>query len=133
MNSENFKTVAVGIDAVIISRFESWRFFSNKQLSKIFSLKEIEYAHSNRLFFAQRLAVRFAAKEAFLKAFQQIYPEKKIGLLIIAKAVSIGKNQSGMPFFIIDWKKISPDKKFQTTLSITHEQCHATAIVIIYN
>lgn len=124
--------IAVGIDSVITSRFESWKTLPDKNLSKFFSSEEIAYARLNKLFFSQRLAVRFAAKEAFLKALQQIYPKKKLHLLTIAQAVEIKKSYQGMPFLKINWEKIIEKEAFQTTLSLTHETCHATAVVIIY-
>lgn len=124
--------IAVGIDSVITSRFESWKTLPDKNLSRIFSSEEIAYARLNKLFFSQRLAVRFAAKEAFLKALQQMYPKKKLHLLTIAKAIEIKKSYQGMPFLKINWEKIIEKEAFQTTLSLTHETCHATAVVIIY-
>lgn len=128
----NNRHITVGIDSVITSRFESWKILSDKNLSRIFSSEEIAYARLNKLFFSQRLAVRFAAKEAFLKALQQLYPEKKLHLLTIAKAIEIKKSLQGMPFLKIDWTRIIGKKKFKTSISLTHERCHATAVVILY-
>lgn len=124
--------ITVGIDSIAISQFDSWETFSDKSLSRIFSPEEIAYARLNKLFFSQRLAVRFAAKEAFLKALQQLYPEKKLHLLTLAKAIEIKKSLQGMPFLKIDWAKITGKKKFKASISLTHEQCHATAVVILY-
>lgn len=129
----NLPNIAIGIDFITINRFDSWKCFDDKQLLKIFSQREIEYARSNELLFSQRLAVRFAAKEAFLKALQQISPQKKLPFLTIAKIVSVNNHSNGMPFLKVDWNMLAIKKNFQTSLSLTHERCHATAIVIIYN
>jgi len=122
----------VGIDSVVVRSFSSWSSLSNTRLEKFFSKKEIDYARSSHSLFAQRLAVRFAAKEAFLKALQQINPLKKLHLLTIAQSVAVDKNLHNMPYLIVNWAKLEESDQFYTTLSLTHTNCCATAVVMLY-
>lgn len=63
--------VRVGIDIVSISRIaESLERFGQRFLDRVFTADEIAYATSVPALSAQRLAARFAAKEAALKALQ---------------------------------------------------------------
>src|SRR4051812_47441886 len=102
-------THAIGIDIVQVQRFNEWGSWSDQKLQRIFSVTEIAYAKQNVLFTAQRFAVRFAAKEAFFKAFQQLFPEKKINLLKIMSAISVAKKESGQPYLVINHEKLFVD------------------------
>jgi holo-[acyl-carrier protein] synthase len=60
----------VGIDLVQISRIdESLRKFGDRFLHKLFTTGEIAYARQSGAASSERLAARFAAKEAAIKAF----------------------------------------------------------------
>lgn len=121
-------THAVGIDIVHVQRFNEWGSWSDQKLRRIFSVTEIAYAKQNALFTAQRFAVRFAAKEAFFKAFQQLYPEKKISLLTVMNSVFVAKKESGQPYLVIDHEKIGINS-LKANLSLSHTACCATAVV----
>ncbi|HTM06090.1 MAG TPA: 4'-phosphopantetheinyl transferase superfamily protein [Patescibacteria group bacterium] len=123
---------AVGIDIVQVSRFKKWAELPDQKLLRVFSAEEIAYAKKNSHFTAQRLAVRFAAKEAFLKAFQQLYPHKKLSLLTIFSATSVGKEISGNPYLIIQYEKFSIEP-LHTTLSLSHTNCCAIAVIELHN
>lgn len=123
---------AAGVDIVQVSRFEKWKHWSENQLNRVFSIEEIAYAKSNPLFSAQRLAVRFAAKEAFFKAFCQLYPEKKISLLKIMTTVSVAKEASGKPYLLINYKKLFVNP-LTITISLSHSTCCAIAVVHMHN
>lgn len=61
----------IGIDISQVSRFEELINSKSKlRLTRIFSLEELEYAYSkpNQRIIAETLAMRFAAREAFVKA-----------------------------------------------------------------
>jgi len=61
----------VGIDIVQVSRIEeSLRQFGDRFMSRLYSAAEIAYAKSAPPLTTRRLAARFAAKEATLKALQ---------------------------------------------------------------
>ncbi|MFZ5545676.1 MAG: holo-ACP synthase [Pseudomonadota bacterium] len=60
----------VGVDVVLINHIEdSLRRFGQRFVNRLFSAREAAYAMSSRELTAQRLAARFAAKEAAIKAF----------------------------------------------------------------
>lgn len=64
-------TIRVGIDIVQISRIaESLERFGQRFLQRVFTAGEIAYATAAPALSAERLAARFAAKEAGLKALQ---------------------------------------------------------------
>ena len=65
------KILGIGTDIVKISRFEKiLENYDIKRLEKLFSKQELEYCISKKLKkkIASSLALRFAAKEAFIKA-----------------------------------------------------------------
>jgi len=60
--------IGTGIDIAAIARFERFVKEDNQSLfRRLFTQLELDYCFAKR-FSAQRLALRFAAKEAFLKA-----------------------------------------------------------------
>jgi len=101
----------VGIDIVKISRIENILKSNEKHfLKRLFTEKEILYAEGflNK---AERLAGRFAAKEAIIKATGKKIPMNKIEIL---------NNKEGMPYSNIPGIK----------LSISHEKEYAIAIAL---
>lgn len=124
---------SIGIDIVHVKRFEKWAYWSDKKLARVFTSAEIQYAKSNMLFCAQRLAVRFAAKEAFLKAFQELFPHNKVSLLNIFKAISVGKKMAGNPYLIIQYNTLLLEKSLESSLSLSHSGCCAVAVVQLRN
>ena len=101
----------VGIDIVKISRIESILKNSGKRfLKRIFTDKEISYAERflNR---SERLAGRFAAKEAIIKATGKKIPMNKIEVL---------NDKEGRPYSNIPGVR----------LSISHEKEYAVAIAL---
>ncbi len=69
VNSPAHAIVAHGIDLVDIERIQRLLTEHGEQfLTRVFTLSEQEYARSGGVRCAERLAVRFAAKEAVLKA-----------------------------------------------------------------
>ncbi len=101
----------VGIDIVKISRIESILKNNEKHfLKRVFTDKEISYAKGflNR---SERLAGRFAAKEAIIKATGKKIPMNEIEIL---------NDEKGMPYSNISG----------ITLSISHEKEYAIAIAL---
>ena len=126
--------ITIGIDIVEKKRFISWIQFKNAQLLKIFSDEEIAYARQKPVFSAERLAVRFAAKEAFFKALQQINPELKMSFLSIAQAIHIKNTEHGMPSLLINTSKLPSyfsKMQFHSSLSLTHSSCCAMACILL--
>lgn len=128
--------VGIGIDAVEIERFQTWKQFSKKQLERIFTLKEISYAFENKNKTAERLAVRFAAREAFYKAFSYFDPEHTFAFLTLCKNVSILNENRRAPKLAVNWNYVKKHSKkelnnIDTLISLTHTKTVATAYIIL--
>jgi len=118
----------IGLDAVDISRFEHWSKYQVKQLEKVFHVDEINYAFSNPQKTAERLAARFAAKEAFFKALSTT-TNHSYSLFHIFKYVRVGHQNNGAPYLIVDLSAI--DLKYTCSLTITHTDKTAIALVML--
>jgi holo-[acyl-carrier protein] synthase len=129
---KNTMIIGIGIDSVEIKRFSDWHTYSQQKLSRIFSEQEIEYCLRQKNKSTERFAVRFAAKEAFFKAFCSAYPQIYVPFLTICKFVSIQK-QNGRPILLVDWKNIikSHENDMVCHISLTHTQSVATAFVMV--
>ena len=125
----------IGIDSVEIDRFADWHTFCPERLQRIFSNEEIEYCLKLLPKASERFAIRFAAREAFFKALQAANHDTPLSFLAICRAVSITRNDQGLPQLAIDWKRIKASsgsaKPLNTHLSLTHSRTMATAIVIL--
>lgn len=73
----------VGIDVVEVPRFSAFLArWGERAQTRLFTEREISYARRARgELFVQRLAVRFAAKEAFCKALGKPVPFREIEVL----------------------------------------------------
>ncbi len=101
----------IGVDLAKISRFENQEALAKK----ILSLQEYR-VYINHHHPAQYLAGRFAAKEAFIKAFRQV----KFPAL---SAIEVLSESDGAPFIVFKKKKF--------LVSISHDGEYAVAMVII--
>lgn len=129
--------ISIGIDSVDIERFLHWHTYDKKLLSKIFHDQEIDYCLSISSKSAERFAVRFAAKEAFYKAFTQLGACKKpLPLFTLCKYVSIIHNDKKIPEIIVQWDilwqflEIDPFI-IKTHFSLTHSKIIATAVILL--
>ncbi|MFA5880359.1 MAG: GNAT family N-acetyltransferase [Candidatus Margulisiibacteriota bacterium] len=103
----------IGIDIEDISRFKDLNFASNKGFyNKIFTENEIKYClgKSNP---SKHFAVRYCAKESFIKAVDEKINYKDIEILI----------ENNKPKIEV--------KGFSSTLSLTHDKDKAVAVVIV--
>jgi len=109
----------IGVDIVSVERIKKlYEKFSMRFLNRVFNEREIHYCfrHSNPF---PHLAARFAAKEAFIKAFK-----KSAGLRL--KDIEIISNVDGSPDIVL------PEAfRERIFLSISHEQNHAIAFVVV--
>jgi len=104
----------VGIDIVDVSRIANViKRFGDRFLYKVFTGQELEYT-GKKMRMQESLAGRFAAKEAFIKAYGQSAGFKEIEVL----------QQGGRPY-------INFRGKVYHAVSISHERAYAVAVVII--
>jgi phosphopantetheine--protein transferase-like protein len=131
--------IGIGIDQVAIKRFYSWHETYASQLHKIFSPTELSYcmqASSNQQR-AERFAVRFAAREAFFKAYTSacnlVYERKGAGLLRVLALMSVERTPDGMPYLKVDWDNLlePTDARPKIHLSLSHTHDLASAYVIL--
>lgn len=65
--------IGIGLDAVEIHRCAQWCTWPEKRLRRIFSEEEIRYSFSEPAKTIERLAARFALKEASFKAWSAAF------------------------------------------------------------
>jgi len=119
----------IGIDIVEISRIkQAAKKWSNRFLKRIFTERELEYAHGKSIPY-QHLAARFAAKEAVLKA---------IGDSTIHRIewvnVEILNDEHGKPVVNLSGqaKKIKLEKNISDIIiSMSHTRTYAAANAIV--
>ena len=119
-------TVGIGIDLVEVARIEALLLKDDAFKTKVFSRSEIAYSEKSRGR-AERFAARFAAKEAFIKAFGQTD--------VALKEIAVRKEASGKPFLSLSPSlKRRLKKRFGSVtihLALTHTQTTAGAVVVI--
>lgn len=104
----------VGIDIVDVSRIvDVVNRYGDRFLEKVFAEEEIEYVKSMKRMH-ESLAGRFAAKEAFMKAFGRKLAWKDIKVL----------QTKGKPFIHFHGKNYRG-------VSISHERAYAVSVVIL--
>ncbi len=129
--------IALGLDAVEISRFAHWHTYTDAQLLKVFSPPEIIYCRSIAVKSAERFAARFAIKEAFFKALCQLFAQEKLSFLTVAKQATLDHHSNGSPYLTIQWQALSislPEPIItppEVQVSITHTKQTAIVCVIL--
>lgn len=112
----------IGIDIVHIPKFkkavERW---GDKLKKRLFTKGELAYCE-NRRFSEQHLAVRFAAKEAFIKA---------LGRGVRSKEIEVKNNSAGRPYLVSNAKLPDPNLKLLTHLTLSHDGDYCIAQVIL--
>lgn len=126
--------VGVGTDIVAVQRFESWQSFSQDRLKRIFSQHELDYcSDAQGRYVLERLAVRFAAKEACYKALSGFIDQKNQGqrmvpFLTLAPLIEVFNSTSGVPYLRINWQEA---QGLQVHASFSHEKEYALAFVVL--
>ena len=135
--------LGIGTDLVRVERFAAWAHYPSTKIERIFSAAELQDCLlQNGQYSPEKLAVRFAAKEAFYKAlsaalFKLELTDSTFSLLATCKAVSVSKDNSwDLPQLVIDWSVIGQLVKkavpqMQAQLSISHETTLAVAFVTL--
>lgn len=122
--------VGIGIDIVKVSRFKDWYTKPIAQLKKIFSDQEIGYCLSNKKKATECFAARFAAKEAFYKAYSS-FTTHKISLIHLCKLIEIENNQLGAPVLKVNYQQLALPENITFHVSMSHEKKYAISTVIL--
>ncbi len=135
--------LGIGIDLVEVGRFKAWSTACRDRLHRVYSDTELDYCwnEEEQKFNEQQLASRFAAKEAFFKAFSAALvkldkTQTEVPFLIICKYSVVIKGKWDVPQLAIDWRSIEKYisqsiPMIQIELSISHEQQYAVAQVVL--
>lgn len=119
------KIIGTGVDLVEVPRFEqASRKWGRHFIGRLFTAQELAYAAKRRAR-SQHLAVRFAAKEAVVKALGA--PK---GLGLEWKDLEITRTPSGQPQVVFH-RTMKRWQKFQVHLSLTHTAKYAVASAIV--
>ncbi len=103
--------------------------YGNRFLSKIFTNHEISYCSCKKNLH-ECLSARFAAKEAFKKAFFQAF---KINLFFKEIEITGRKNLPAEISLHLSKEKASLIKTpFKSSVSISHERQFSVAVVVLY-
>lgn len=123
MMFSEFKYIGIGVDIENIERFKEYLNPFNKHLmNKIFTETELNYCLATKNP-ATHLAVRFAAKEATIKAFSSITKN-----IIEYNVIEISKNEIGVPIVTLNNESLN---NYNILVSLSHSENNAIAFVII--
>ena len=116
-------TLGCGVDIVELDRFqEATRRGGRRFLERVFTAGERRQARGHRAG-AARLAARFAAKEAVVKAVAQLHPERPLTL----GQIEICNDELGRPHVILHgWRGNQP----AIEVSLSHAEHVAVACAI---
>ena len=110
--------LGVGIDIVKIKKMEeAVRRWGGDFLDRVFNREELEHVAEGKMYY-QRIAARFAAKEAIIKAISKKYP-------MALKDIFILNRPNGAPFC-----KFKKDMGVSVLLSISHIEDYAVACAV---
>ena len=123
-----FPKIKIGTDIVEINRVQSaYKRFGKRFLKRVLTEREIKYVTSDSKSLIQRLAGRFAAKEATSKVLGT-------GLRgVYFKEIEIIREPSGAPKIVLHkraLKKAKEKRLINFEVSISHERDFAVAIVV---
>jgi len=129
--------LGIGTDIVDVARFNRWKEFPENRLQKVFSQKELFDCKLS----PEKLAVRFAAKEAFYKALSNSlitfgFTRVTFSFMFACRNISVEYTTWNVPILHINWKEFE-DKigkklsKIKTHLSLSHERETAIAFVVL--
>lgn len=116
------KIIGTGIDIIEIDRIRKVAQRNPAFLSRVFTKEELAYSLKSRKKW-ERLAVRFAAKEAVWKALRG---RQSVSL----KDISVSRALNGEPS--VDLKPLGMPKNWKASLSLSHNDTHAVAHCLVY-
>ncbi len=116
----------VGIDLVDVSRIAaSIEAFGDRFLRRVFTDGELAYAQAAPALTVERLAARFAAKEAAKKALDL----EGVGW----RDLEVARSPSGACHLVLHGAARAAAGTMSFALSMSHEGDHATAVVIAHD
>ena len=116
--------LACGVDVVEVDRFQqAVKRWGDAFLKRIFSPTERAYAQRHRDGLV-RLAARFAAKEAVVKAMSQVMPDRPLML----HEVAVRNDALGRPSVVLQCR---PPKGVSIHVSLSHARRVAVACAIV--
>jgi holo-[acyl-carrier protein] synthase len=119
----------IGTDIVEVERFEEFVRSNNERLlQRLFSLQELSYCR-NAINMGHKLAARFAAKEAFLKALGTGFSQG-----VRWHDIEVISSASGAPSLLLNGIALTLANERHVRsifLSMSHEKRHALAFVIL--
>jgi len=127
--------LGIGNDLVDINRIGIiYEKFGNKFLNKIYTKNELEFFYENKNKFIQRLANRFAAKEAFYKALNH-NKKSKIPSFQDVEILNLDGGQPEIKIFNIAEKlclELVPKScNYKIHVSLSDEKNYCSSFVII--
>jgi holo-[acyl-carrier protein] synthase len=118
--------VRTGCDVLDVEHVQdSLATFGDRYLRKVFTAREIDDCRGHNR--AQRLAARFAAKEAVIKAFAE--PEMPFPL----REIEVVRDGS-LPLLRLSGTLAERAQRqgwLSSSLSLSHADCHAMAVVVV--
>lgn len=125
----------IGSDIISLNEFEQSVKNSPAFIANHFTPDEIHYCERGHSGSASHFAVRYAAKEAVIKALESLHLFRprlvpKINYL----EIEVAKDPEGRPYFLFSGqiKKIIEDLNVQASLSLSHDGGFALAQVVLY-
>lgn len=122
--------IRTGVDVCSIRRIQNAiKNGGSNFLKRVFTAREIEYCDSKRATRFQHYAVRFAAKEAFLKAVGSARKP------LVLRDVEVTRLPSGKPALILSpamEREACISKNTKIILSMSHEKDFAVSLVILF-
>jgi len=145
--------LGIGIDVVEAERFNPWLTYTHERLNKVFTDQElVDCRNAEGTLIAEKLAVRYAAKEAFYKALSgalikanstQIVATrllyKEFSFLQLASHCHVQYGTWGVPILVVEWDAVEElsgshvPLVMKAHLSLSHERTMAVAMVVIEN
>jgi len=115
-------SLEIGIDCVDISEFKKDVCSNKNIIKKVFTDDEISYCEK-KLNSCQHFAVRFAAKEAVIKAFSCY------NIKVLLNQIEVLNGKNSIPFVKILNDNVS---KYNIKISLSHSKNTAIAMVFIF-
>jgi len=133
--------VGVGTDVVAVGRLLRWTTFTDQRLRHVFTSAELDDSRLAGQLAPQKLAVRFAAKEAFYKALSvalvHFGATARTGtFMAVCKGLEVRYGVWQVPVLSVDWDYLQELfnctlPPMQVHLSVAHEKEMAVAFVTL--